>query len=427
MHHDTELPEAIRRLTDAVRGKQPERTADMFERCLANTWKTTLKQKDDGTTFVITGDIPAMWLRDSAAQVRPFLVLAEDPEVRDMIQGVVRRQFDYILRDPYANAFNDSPSGAGHQKDVTDMSPWVWERKYEIDSLCYPIQLSYLLWKNAGSSDHLDENFRTGVHQIIALWKREQRHEFDSTYTFERFNCPESDTLVRNGKGSETGYTGMTWSGFRPSDDACMYGYLVPSNMFAVVVLRYVKEIAQEVFRDQELAEEAEKLAVQIDKGIREYGILVDEECGPIYAYEVDGLGAANLMDDANVPSLLSLPYLGYTTADDPVYMNTRKFILSERNPYYYQGKSASGIGSPHTPNQYIWHIALAMQGMTSQDDIEKQFLLNVLLATDGGTGLMHEGFDADNPEEFTRPWFSWANMMFCELVLMCSGITVQR
>lgn len=427
MHSITELPEAIRHLTEIVREKQSERTSDMFEQCLANTWNTTLKRMEDGSTFVITGDIPAMWLRDSAAQVRPFLVLSEDQEIGDMIQGVVRRQFDYILQDPYANAFNESANGKGHQDDATDMSLWIWERKYEIDSLCYPIQLSYLLWKNSGRIDHLDETFRASVKQIIELWKKEQRHETDSEYTFERSNCPPSDTLIRDGRGSETGYTGMTWSGFRPSDDACTYGYLVPSNMFAVVVLRYVTEIAKEILMDEELAEASEKLATQINEGILQYGVVEDDQCGSIYAYEVDGLGSTNLMDDANVPSLLSIPYLGYSNADDPVYVNTRQCILSERNPYFYQGTAASGIGSPHTPDQYIWHIALAMQGMTAKDTAEQQRLLELMLATDGGTGFMHEGFHVDRPEEFTRPWFSWANMMFCELVLLCSGVTVKR
>ena len=382
---------------------------------------------EDGTTFVITGDIPAMWLRDSAAQVRPFLVLSEDQEIGDMIEGVVRRQFEYVLRDPYANAFNESANGKGHQDDATEMSPWIWERKYEIDSLCYPIQLGYLLWKNSGRTGHFDDTFRKGVRQIIALWKMEQYHERDSNYTFERNNCPDSDTLGRSGKGTRTGYTGMTWSGFRPSDDACAYGYLVPSNMFAVVVLRYVNEIAHHILNDSDLAREAAELAAQIDEGIRQYGIVEHDEFGPIFAYEVDGLGSANLMDDANVPSLLSIPYLGYTDAEHPIYTNTRRFILSRHNPYYYEGIAASGIGSPHTPESYIWPIALAMQGMTANDEAEQQRLLDLLLATDGGTGLMHEGFHVDRPEEYTRPWFSWANMMFCELVLMSSGIAVKR
>ena len=219
----------------------------------------------------------------------------------------------------------------------------------------------------------------------------------------------------------------MTWSGFRPSDDACKYGYLVPSNMFAVVVLRYAAEIAGEVLQDTDLAEEAAKLADEIDVGIKQYAVTQHDEFGPIFAYETDGRGNMNLMDDANVPSLLAIPYLGYTAADDPVYLNTRRFVLSSHNPYFFDGTAASGIGSPHTPDRYIWHIALAVQGMTAWSGEEQERLLDLMESTDAGTGFMHEGFDADDPERFTRPWFSWANMMFCEFVLMRCGLQVKR
>ncbi|KWX69934.1 glycoside hydrolase family 125 protein [Paenibacillus jilunlii] len=420
----------MQRLSARVRERLPGRPklADMFEQCLSNTWNTTIKRNMDGTTFVITGDIPAMWLRDSAAQVRPFLILAaEDEEIADMIEGLVKHQFACIELDPYANAFNQEANGQGHQKDLTDMNPWIWERKYEIDSLCYPIQLSYLLWKNTGRITQFDAAFVTGVWRIIGLWITEQNHERDSAYTFQRTNCPSTDTLVRNGKGSLTSFTGMTWSGFRPSDDACEYGYLIPANMFAVVVLRYVCEIAGEVLKNPELAAAAQRLLEQIEAGIGQYGLVDHPEYGTIYAYETDGLGGVNLMDDANVPSLLSSPYLGYTSADDPIYMNTRRFILSTSNPYYYSGAAAAGVGSPHTPSRYIWPIALAVQGMTSGNADERQSMLDLLEHSDAGTGYMHEAFHADRPGEYTRPWFSWANMMFCELVLMCCGIEVKR
>lgn len=368
-----------------------------------------------------------MWLRDSTAQVRPFLLLAaEDESIANMIQGLVERQFRYILLDPYANAFNEAPNGHGHQNDLTDMGPSIWERKYEIDSLCYPIQLSYLLWKHAETIDHFNETFRQAVRSIMELWRTEQNHESDSNYRFQRLHCPQTDTLVRDGKASLTGYTGMTWSGFRPSDDACTYGYLVPANMFAVVALRYVTEIAQQVLGDSEMASEAQRLREEIDRGIQNYAVIDDPEYGTIYAYETDGLGRHNLMDDANVPNLLSIPYLGYTSVDDPIYVNTRKFVLSKRNPYYYEGSAASGIGSPHTPANYIWHIALAIQGMTSADEEARERLLELMERTDAGTGFMHEGFHADDPEQYTRPWFSWANMMFCELVLLQCGIRIQ-
>ncbi|MDO3411768.1 glycoside hydrolase family 125 protein [Saccharibacillus sp. CPCC 101409] len=427
MQSTTKLPEALESLAQRVRSSQPPDVAKRFENGLANTWNTTLKTLEDGTTFVITGDIPAMWLRDSAAQVRPFLTASDNKEVGDLIEGVVRRQFDYVLLDPYANAFNEQGSGRGHQGDLTDTGPWIWERKYEIDSLCYPIQLSYLLWKNSGRTTQFDENFRRGVRLIIETWTTEQHHEQKSPYRFQRTTGAPTDTLIRGGLGSETAHTGMTWSGFRPSDDACTYGYLVPSNMFAVVALRGAAEIARDILSDAELERRALELADELEAGIEAHGTVLHDELGKIYAYEVDGLGSANLMDDANVPSLLAIPYLGYRPAEDPVYAATREFILSPRNPYFYSGAAAEGIGSPHTPESYIWPIALAMQGMTAQSEEERARMLRLLMNTDAGTGYMHEGFHVDRPEEFTRPWFSWANMMFCELVLMDSGIVVKK
>jgi meiotically up-regulated gene 157 (Mug157) protein len=192
----------------------------------------------------------------------------------------------------------------------------------------------------------------------------------------------------------------------------------MPANMFAVVVLRYLAEIASEVLNDSELEGDSRALAHEIEEGIRKFGVVEHTEYGTIYAYETDGLGLYNLMDDANVPSLLSIPYIGYASAEDPVYQNTRRFVLSTDNPYFYQGKYAEGIGSPHTPDRYIWHIALAIQGLTASDKEEKNRLLELLAATDAGTGMMHEGFHADDPEKYTREWFSWANMLFCELIL---------
>lgn len=391
----------------------------LFENCFSNTYETTLKTRDDGSVFVITGDIPAMWLRDSAAQVRPYLILAEtDPEIADMIEGVIQSQFNYINHDPYANAFNEEANGQRYHEDATEMTPLIWERKYEIDSLCYPIQLAYLFWKSTGRTAHFNESFQSAVRSIIETWVVEQYHEEYSSYRFERDNCPPSDTLTRDGRGTPVSYTGMTWSGFRPSDDACQYGYLIPSNMFAVVVLKQLAEIADTVLIDKDLSNAAVKLAEEIDLGIRTFGIVEHPDYGRMYAYETDGFGNYNLMDDANVPSLLSLPYLGYCSSDDPIYLNTRKFILSTENPYYYEGKAAKGIGSPHTPKSYIWHISLAIQGMTAVSAQEKEEILALFKTTDADTNLMHEGFHVDAPEKFTRPWFSWANSMFSEFLL---------
>ncbi|MFP5108782.1 glycoside hydrolase family 125 protein [Neobacillus sp. C211] len=423
------IPESMQKLIQHVKECFPgdEKLHHMFEQCFVNTYTTTLKKLEDGKTFVVTGDIPAMWLRDSAAQVRPYLLAAEeDEELAELLEGVIRQQFAFILHDPYANAFNETENGRGHQTDLTDMTPHIWERKYEIDSLCYPIQLAYLFWKSTGRTAYIKETLQEVLETIIHVWRTEQDHENKSPYRFERADVRQSDTLTRKGKGGRVVPTGMTWSAFRPSDDACTYGYLVPANMFAVVVLGYAAEMCDEVLKDSSLKEECLKLREEIRQGIEQYAKLDHPIYGDMYVYETDGEGRVNLIDDANVPSLLAAPYLGYIPFDDPTYVNTRKFLLSRDNPYYYEGKYANGIGSPHTPDHYIWHIALAIQGMTATNEEEKQQIFAYFKNSDGGTNFMHEGFNADCPEEFTRDWFAWANTMFSEFVLSLSGKAVK-
>ncbi|MBF2450675.1 glycoside hydrolase family 125 protein [Listeria welshimeri] len=401
-----------------------QKLAEMYERCMENTLDTTIKIRESGLTFILTGDIPAMWLRDSVCQVRPFLIFAkENEEIESMLIGLSKEQVSLVGIDPYANAFNETPNGAGHQADKTEMHPQVWERKYEIDSLCYPIQLAYLIWKITGRTEQFDAAFFKMLQTIFAVWEVEQHHETKSPYRFERMDCVPSDTLKRDGLGTKTAYTGMLWSGFRPSDDACEYGYLIPSNMFAVVVLGYAKEIIETFYpSEKETVRQAVTLKNDIQLGIEKFGTYNHPTFGEIFAFEVDGLGNQLLMDDANVPSLLSMPIINYLEKESPIYQNTRKFILSKSNPYYFEGELAKGIGSPHTPAGYIWPIGLAIQGLTASDDSEKLAILQMLLETDAGTGLMHESFHPDHPEDFTREWFSWANMMFCELVLDVAG-----
>ena len=411
-----------------VRESFPEgsRLPEMFEKCISDTLDRTIRIKPDGSVFVITGDIPAMWLRDSSCQLRPFILFAEsDPKIMEILVKLVDKQMECILYDPYANAFNDD----GHscwRVDLTDMKPYLWERKYEIDSLCFPVQLSYLLWKNTGCTRQFNQRWLDAVRQIINVFRTEQDHEKLSPYTFEREDCFFTDTLSRGGKGALVkGNTGLIWSGFRPSDDACVYGYLIPSNMLACVVLRNIAQIAKEVYQDEELAAEAAGFAEEVDRAIREYAYLpgLPEK---ICAYEVDGFGQYNVMDDANLPSLLSMPYIGYCGKTDPAYLSTRKWILSDNNPFYYSGKVLKGIGSPHTPSRYVWDIALCMQGLTSVDQTEKEEILAMLEKGDAGTGMMHEGVDVDDPEQYTRPWFSWANSVFCEFLLDCCGVRVE-
>ena len=414
-------PESIVRVMEEMAQRlshRPEMAA-LFHNCFPNTLDTTTTLEEDGTTFILTGDIPAMWLRDSSAQVHQYLPFAhQDPQLRRIFEGLIRRQARYILTDPYANAFNRNPDNAGFPDDVTEQNPWVWERKYEVDSLCNPVCLAWEYWKATGSTAAFEETFHKALHVIVALWRKEQRHGTHSDYSFKRPGAPVSDSLPFDGKGSPVHFTGMTWSGFRPSDDACRFGYLIPANMHAVVSLRHMAELAEAVFADAGLALEALRLADEIDDGIRTYGIYRHPIHGDMYAYETDGFGNYNLMDDANVPSLLSIPYLGYAPADDPVYVNTRRFILGAENPHHHVGKVVRGIGSPHTPPGYVWPIALAMQALTSEDPDEIRALAGMLAKADAGTGYMHESVDPDRPEIYTRPWFAWANSLYAEMLL---------
>ena len=401
-----------------------ERIADIFGNCYGDTVRKALKMEPDGSVFVLTGDIPAMWLRDSACQMRPYLILCgKDPILCGLIEGVIKRQIACILSDPYANAFNETANGRGWQQDHTAMKPFLWERKYEIDSLCYPIQLSYLYWKNSGRVSHFSAEWKQAAELILQTCRTEQHHETQSAYRFERTDCPPSDTLPENGKGNRVkDGIGLVWSGFRPSDDACTYGYLIPSNMFLTVILEYMAEILSAVYGDEKTAEEASCFASEIRAAIEKYALM-----DSAYAYEVDGFGNAVFMDDANVPSLLAMPYFGYCDGNDPYWLNTKKRILSHRNPYYFEGSALKGIGSPHTPEGFVWDISIAMEGLVSRSPEEKRAVLDCLAAHDAGTGLMHEGINCNDDHDYTREWFSWANALFCELVLDCLGMKIIR
>lgn len=394
--------------------------APLVKQCFLNTIETTVKQLDDGSFFVITGDIPAMWLRDSAAQLKPYIRYAgKDNDLKEILKSVIEKQAYYVNLDPYSNAFNafEKENEHGYQDSTNFESKWIWERKYEIDSLCAPLFLAYEYWNVTDDNSIFTKNFADMLQSILDTFAVEQNHE-DSSYFFNRVNCPPSDTLSNGGKGAPVAYTGMTWSGFRPSDDACKYGYLIPSNMMAVVALKYGAIMAEQGLDDNVLSDKLLALANEIDDGIQTYGVYDHPDYGKIYAYEVDGKGGYNLMDDANSPSLLSIPYIGYRRADDEIYKNTRKFILSEDNPYYYEGDVAKGIGSPHTPKNYIWHIGLTMQILTSNNEEEIKACLGMIANSHAGTNFMHEGFDVNNPEKFTREWFAWANTLFAQMML---------
>ena len=394
--------------------------AEIFEGCFRNSLDTSVTLEPDGTTFVATGDIPAMWLRDSAAQVRPYVPLAaEDEAIHAMVKGLIQRTARYVNLDPYANAFNAAPNGNGHQSDQTAMTPWTWERKWELDSLCYPVLLLRDWWEATRDASVFDDGVHRMLRAIVDTMRTEQRHGERSAYRFWRTeHVYPHDNLADGGRGTPVGDTGMVWVGFRPSDDVCTYHFHVPSNMFAASILPDLAAFARDHFDDGGLAQDALALRDEIRAGIEKHAVVQHPRFGRIYAYETDGLGNHLLMDDANVPSLLSIPYLGFLAADDPAYLATRAFVLSGENPYFFEGRAATGVGSPHTPPRQAWPIGISMQALTATDPGEAERLLSSLASTTAGTGLMHESFDVDDPARFSRPWFGWANSLFAEAVL---------
>jgi meiotically up-regulated gene 157 (Mug157) protein len=359
--------------------------------------------QSDGTTYVSTGDIEAEWLRDASATVRPYIGLSQhDPDVRRTLRGVVARQAKYILLDPYANAFSSNYH--------------VVERKFEVDSLLYPIWFAYDYYKQTGDRSILTPEVRRAFEKVLATMRDEQHHPQRS-----RYRHPQ---LANNGRGSAVKYTGMIWTGFRPSDDPVRYHYNIPVNMFATVVMKDLTSLAREVWHDDRMAKNAWGLSVEIQRGIEQHGTLVLAPFGRIYAYEVDGRGHANLMDDANVPSLLSIPYFGYLPKTNSLYLATRRFALSDRNPYFFRGKYAQGIGSPHTPHGYVWPLALCVQALTATDDAEVDKLFGWIAVSDVGDHRLHESFNAEWPETYTREDFAWPNALYAELVLTRRGQT---
>ncbi len=414
---------ALESLIDEVRGgiEDPE-LAWVFANCLPNTPDTTIDfhRNADGPpdTYVITGDIDAMWLRDSAAQVWPFLSLAaSDEAMRLMIAGVIRRQAKCVLLDPYANAFYREPILGHWQTDRTEMKPGVHERKWEIDSLAYFFRLSHAYWVATGDLSPFDDAWRRAVENAFHVIRVEQNAGEGterSPYSFER---PGGSGLPNDGYGLPSRNCGLIRCGFRPSDDMVRFPFLVPANAMIAVALNNLSRLLAALHCDA-LAIEAHRQSETITHALETHAVVHHPRHGEIWAYEVDGLGGVHLMDDANVPSLLSLPYLGFCSPDEPRYLRTRAFCLSTDNPHFVAGKAASGIGSPHTGPGTIWPMALSMQALTALKDGEIRHCLNQLKATHAGTGFMHESFDADDPHRFTRPWFAWANTLFGELIV---------
>ena len=412
------------KIQEVVKLLENERLAWMFANCFPNTLDTTVHPVGDNDTFVYTGDIHAMWLRDSGAQVWPYLPLInEDPELKNLLAGVILRQFKCICIDPYANAFYKEEDKRGEwASDITDMKPGVHERKWEIDSHCYPIRLAYEYWKVSGDSSVFSDLWIETMENVLKTFHEQQRKEGVGPYKFMRNTSRSFDTLSNDGKGTPVKPVGLIASSFRPSDDATTFQFLVPSNFFAVSSLRKAAEILTEVNKRADLAAQCLELADEVEAALLKYATYDHPEFGTIYAFEVDGFGNHLLMDDANVPSLLAMPYLGSVDVNDPVYQNTRRFVWSESNPYFFRGKVAEGIGGPHIGYDMAWPMSIMMKAFTSQDDEEIKWCIETLMKTDAGTGFMHESFHVDDPSNYTRSWFAWQNGLFGELILKIIG-----
>ena len=415
---------AVERMIEKIQSSIGNREmAWLFGNCFPNTLDTTVEfEMRDGRpdTYVITGDIDAMWLRDSSAQVYPYLDLMKDDEpLRLLIAGVINHQTRCVLKDPYANAFYKDPEKRGEwAKDHTKMLPGVHERKWEIDSLCYPIRLAHRYWKLSGDTAPFDAAWHDAIRLTLQTFREQQRKTDKGPYVFQRTTRHPTDSLPGRGYGNPAKPVGLIYSMFRPSDDATIFPFLVPSNFFAVVSMRQAAEMVAKLRNDAALAAQCRALADEVEAALKEHAIVNHPKAGRVYAFEVDGFGNFYCTDDGNVPNMLSLPYIGAMPVDDAIYQNTRRMILSPVNPYWCIGKAATGLGGPHVGVDMIWPLGIITEGLTATRDAEIARCLKVLQTTHAGKGFMHEAFHKDNPAQFTRAWFAWANTIFGEFVL---------
>jgi meiotically up-regulated gene 157 (Mug157) protein len=394
----------------------------LFGNCFPNTLDMTVTpgtRAGQPDTYVITGDIDAMWLRDSSAQVWPYLpLITQDAPLRQLVAGVINRQTRCILLDPYANAFYNDPTKVGEwQHDQTAMRPGVHERKWEIDSLCYPIRLAYHYWKTTGDEQPFDADWRQAITLTVNTFREQQRKAGPGPYHFQRLALTSTDTQPLAGYGYPVRPCGLIASAFRPSDDATLLPFLVPSNFFAVASLRQAALMLNDIHHDGAAYQQLMALADEVSTALSQHALVTHPEYGRVYAYEVDGYGGHTLMDDANVPSLLALPYLGSVPLNEPTYQNTRRLVLSADNPFFYKGSAAEGIGGPHVGQDMIWPLSIILRGLTSTDDAEIRTCVQALKTTHAGTGYLHESFHKDDSKKYTRAWFAWANTLFGEFL----------
>jgi meiotically up-regulated gene 157 (Mug157) protein len=417
--------DAVEGLITKIKNTIPDKQLGwLFENCFPNTLDTTVDFETvngEPDTYVITGDIDAMWLRDSSAQVWPYLALVrEDKKLQQLIKGVIRRQTQCILLDPYANAFYKDPNKISEWKDdLTEMKPGIHERKWEVDSLCYPIRLAHKYRELTGDHSPFNNNWQQAMLLALKTFTEQQRKHGHGPYTFQRTTNWATDGVPLSGYGYPVKPVGLICSMFRPSDDATIFPFLIASNFFAAHSIHQLFEMLDAMHLRSDAFKPYESLHSELIDALKKYAYVQHGQYGKVIAYEVNGFGSYNLMDDANVPSLLSLPYLtGNSVEKAQEYINTRKMLLSEDNPFFFKGNAGEGIGGPHTGMDYIWPMSITMRALTSNNDVEISDCLKMLVASNAGTGFMHESFHKDDASKFTRKWFAWANTLFGELIV---------
>lgn len=432
-----------------TRIKDPD-LARLFENALPNTLDSTIlwHKKEDADskyaqTFVVTGDIHAEWLRDAARQLSVYQGLSKyDDNLKELMRGAINTQASYILVSPYCNAFHPPPGsnikkGSTHMDKVSPRPHWkyVFECKWEIDSLASFLTLTNEYYAATKDDTIFNTLWFNALSSILKVLERQSSPTFDKDgkilpfyYTFQRDTNVGTETLPLAGTGNPVNFdTGLVRSAFRPSDDACIFQFFIPGNAHMAVELNKTAEILhslREKLEEEELPkfiEGTKKFGAQITSGIYEHAVFDHKVFGKVFAYEVDGYGGSVFMDDANIPSLLSLPDLGFIDKDDPIYQNTRKMIVSKKgNPYFLQGNHFKGIGGPHIGIHNAWPMSLLLQIRTSDDDAEITENLQTVLQTTGNLGLIHESVHVNFPggTRYTRPWFSWANSEFGKTIL---------
>ena len=432
--------DAVEATIERVREATPPEVAEVFENALPMTLDTavTLGETDARPdAFVVTGDIPAMWPRDATASVWPLLgFVRSDDTARRVVEGVLNREAACLRLDPYANAFYDFVHGVSdadrahprfgvHAGDATAMRPELHERKFELDTLAAFLRLSVGYHDAGGDPAAFGPGWLDAVRRVVATIREQQMgsDEEDAApdgppYTFLRTTPYATDTLVLRGRGQPARRCGLCRSPFRPSDDAAQLPFPIAANAMAAVGLRGVAGLMGDLGLDAGLAADCRRLGEELAEAVARHGVVEHPTAGRIFAYEIDGFGNACFMDDANVPSLLSLPYLGFCAADDPLYLRTRAFLWGDDNPYFARGSAATGIGGPHVGRANLWPMSILVHALTATDPAEADADLALLCRTHASRRVMHETFHKDDAAEFTRPWFCWPNALFAELVM---------